>query len=122
MKKIRCPMCNRYMLTDSFDSNIYFCDTRVDWDQRNVYHYKQQIPSSTYTYGHHEPIRHVMIVPPYRIVSYNDHSVIQKLKKNSVFSLTFDFTIDTRDLNLDPILPMPEKDLLSRINTILVFS
>lgn len=64
-------------------------------------------------------IRHNMIIFPNKITTESENSIIYKYNYKDRF---FDYMLETNHLNIGPILPMPEKELRNRLQTILVFS
>lgn len=110
-----CPLCNAKLIDSIYGRGVYECPKTVLIKINKLPHY---IRHNTYDY-----IKHEMIVLPYKVLTYDDYSVIQKINKNNRAGTgLFDNILYTTDLNIDPILPMSEKDLLNRLQTILVFS
>lgn len=100
---MKCPLCNKILTYDSL-YDIYYCPlTKEDF------------------YSHYslECLTICMMVPPYRIITYSTHSIVEKYDESI---REFIFLFDTRNLNIDRILPKSSQELLSRVETILVFS
>lgn len=104
-----CPLCSQTMFRGK---DVYTCPLKIVFN-----------PSYATTHFHttkfFNSIRHVMIVMPYRVVTFeNNYSVIQMHTCDGFF----DTILDTRELHIPPIIPTEQSALLNRIETILVFS
>lgn len=114
-----CPLCNHLMFAKPIDEDIksYSCKNKIISVSSGDYPHYQFIDATQIGSS-----RHWMIVMPYLITTYDDddYSIIQKYIPGNTGH--FDYIDDTRSLNIGPIQPMSEKQLLNRINTLLVFS
>lgn len=104
-----CPLCNSSLKYNE-KTYSYSCPTTVLIKDREFPHYQ------THRFGC------IMIALPYRIVNYNDYSVVQIIMDDCFGYYPFEHILNTSELNLGPIIPKSEKDLINRIQTILVFS
>ena len=104
-----CPLCSN---TLNFDSHwgCWACPTMVLLSNK----------ADVATHYSFEPKtkRHVMITMPYRVMTWDDYSLIGKVNDDGKFALI----ADSRKLRIKPIKPKPEKEMLNRVRTILVFS
>lgn len=104
-----CPLCKQTLTYDK-DWGCWACPTMILLSDK----------ADVATHYSFAPVhnRHIMIVLPYRVMTFPDYSVIGKVNDDGKF-----YTIlDTRKLGMNPIFPKSQKDLLARIKTILVFS
>lgn len=108
---VNCPMCGA-KLKYSEGWGCLHCPVEVVLSSK----YKQ------YHYSYADKYcRHIMIVPPYRVMTFKNYSVVGKHEDAGLHQV-FITILDTRELNIDPILPNAPKELLNRVKTILVFS
>lgn len=109
---MNCPICNETLNSGTVFTNHYnySCDTRVILNPI--------LPSASHYLLNSNINQHIMIVMPYRIITTTQLSLIQKHNGNGKFNTL----LNTQDLHLEPIQPASEKELINRIETILVFS
>ena len=109
---MNCPLCNRTLLKDK--SNSIICSKSVKFgDNIVVPHYRLDNNDVIDVYFSNYIYRHIMYVLPYRIITFDSYSIVQKINKNYSFSNLF---------QSPPIKPNNTKSLINKINTLLVFS
>lgn len=119
---MKCPLCNN-LLHNKF--NFSYCPTIIKelYEGHSNTHYRFERYDDKY--GIEE--QHVMIVFPYRILtfngfdSYKPYSIIEKFNESIGLFNTISISND-KNWRLDPIFPTIESKLLSRIQTIVIFS
>lgn len=110
---MNCPLCDKeLMVTDS--PNMFVCPQNILLYRKYIPHYKLE------QYDILEWTAHNMIIMPYKILTLLPHnrSIIYKYNDFGIFNNIF----DTTELNIEPIKPMTESALRSRLKTIMVFS
>lgn len=108
-----CPFCNKQLVNKHI--NYYCCSTPAHLCQKPSNSHYQILLDMT----DNEIVQIIMIVLPYKIITYpNEYSIIRKLDNTGNFYTM----LNTSDLNVGPIYPKSEAELLGRIETILVFS
>lgn len=107
---MKCPLCGKYLMF-----NTMGCTWRTHYCSTVVMMIDQYLPHYIYN---EEFMRVIMRIPPYQIVTYPNFSLVEKYDGKGYSKKI----LNTRDLNIEPISPKPEKELLNRIQTLLVFS
>lgn len=113
---MRCPLCNKMLNLTNTVQEIYKCPKREEKDYLTRSHFIFDGSLNNIS----------MFIPPYLILTFSKskyfkaYSQIRKYSESSGYFETV--ILNTRELNMDPILPMPEDKLRSRIQTIVVFS
>lgn len=105
---MNCPICDRLLYFDEVYQEL-FCSKDANFGTYTTKHY---MCSRTWQ-------RETIWVPPYKIITYKllQFSIIEKYKND-----TFNVILHTKELNVGPIVPRSEQEMLNRIQTLLVFS
>lgn len=128
---MNCPLCGELLISENHHGfTMYYCPKMVDVKDASLFKMVDVKDESLFKQSHYwvncTLHRHIMIVLPYKIVSYLN----PEYKKYSVIKKYFDedvsyfYTVfDTEDIGDNVyIKPASEEKILNRVKTIMVFS
>lgn len=117
---MNCPLCGELLISENHHGfTMYYCPKMVDVKEESQFKQSHYWVNCTLH-------RHIMIVLPYKIVSYlnpeyKKYSVIKKYYDEDVSY--FYIVFDTEDIGDNVyIQPESEEKILNRVKTIMVFS
>lgn len=109
---MNCPICDKELYSP-FGIESYSCPTRVI-----VVPILVELSHYSFFRDWKGDWSQIAYISKYKITTHSKHSVLDKYDDNGHINRI----LDTREINIGPLDMQSEKDMLRRIETILVFS